>query len=77
VNVFDLAILGNYYGVPGDMDWKHADFNDDDTVDVFDLALLGNNYQPGGGSPIPEPTLLALLALGVLASARRGRRTSL
>ncbi len=75
VNVFDLAILANNYGGSG-KDWGDADFTGEGDVDVFDLAALANNYgwTATGGSPIPEPAMLALLAAGGLAALRRRRR---
>ena len=75
VDVFDLAILGNHYNLPGPWDWEHADFTGDGLVDVFDLGILGNNYgNAGAGQPVPEPAALALLGLGGMALLRRKRR---
>ena len=86
VDVFDLAVLANNYGAGGGKGWTEADFSGNGLVNVFDLAELANNYGFGtggsaaltaGGDPIPEPTALALLLLGVAATVRRRRRGSL
>ena len=74
VDVFDLGILGNNYGLCG-KGWHEADFDGDGCVDIFDLSILANHYGhgTGGGTPVPEPGVLALLALGGLALIRRRR----
>ena len=80
-DIFDLALLGNSYN-SSNRTWFECDFNGDGVVDIFDLASLGNAYTPGrsaesatgGGTPVPEPGALAMLALGTLLSCRRKRR---
>jgi len=74
VDVGDLGILGSNYGQSG-RDWATGDFNGDGWVDVGDLGILGANYgsvMPPGG-PVPEPTAVFLLALGVAALLKRRR----
>jgi len=87
VDVLDLARLANNFGkdvANGDeVTWLEADFNLDGKVDVLDLAAIANNFgQSGsvgatgeaGGAPVPEPSALAVVALGGLALIRRRRR---
>ena len=81
VDVFDLAALANNYQTGPGKTWWDADFNGDGVVDVFDLAILANNYNfrtsiAGGGGPIPEPTTIAMIALGASALLVRRRRRS-
>jgi hypothetical protein len=65
VDVGDLGILGQNYGLTGEE--VGGDFNGDNAVDVGDLGILGENYgqslaPPGGGSasqgaeaPVADP----------------------
>ena len=72
VNIYDLVALANNYGGAGD--WNDGDFTGNGLVDVYDLALLANDFESiAGGSPIPEPATLALLAGGLFSLARRRR----
>jgi hypothetical protein len=54
--------------------WSHGDFNGDGLVDVADYDIWAANV--GQTSGAPEPTTIALLALGALALARRKNRQS-
>jgi len=79
----DLAILlGNWEKDPSIIStWELGNFTEaslgDTDVDDSDLAvLLGNWTRAPGGAAVPEPTTLALLAVGGLAATRRRRRFS-
>ncbi len=74
VDVLDLAILANHFGMTG-AKWRDANFNDDDEVDVLDLAILANHFgkTTGGGAPIPEPCAAAVILPGLLGLLRRRR----
>jgi len=87
VDVTDLGRIGLNFG-QSDRGWAEGDFTGDGAVDVTDLGRLGLNFgnaNPGGGwaseapaseAPtvaVPEPTALALLALGFGAALRRRR----
>jgi len=75
VDVFDMALLANHYGLPGNWEWEHGDFNGDRMVNINDLALLADSYGYGlYGQPVPEPAALALLVVGGLMLRRRRRR---
>ena len=79
VNGTDLNIVLSNYNQTG-MDWYHGDFNGDGAVDGADLNIVLSNYnQTASVSAVPEPSALAMLALvaiGMLAWNRRGRRQS-
>jgi hypothetical protein len=85
VDVVDLGIFAKsyplvpgerpvYIGVAGN---PSGDFNFDHVVDVLDLGILAKNYDwsgaPAGGSVVPEPMTLSLLAVGAAALLRRKR----
>ena len=55
------------------MSWENGDFTGDTYVGIDDLAILGNNYGrgTGGGEPVPEPGVLAMLVIGGVALIRR------
>jgi len=73
----DYIIWSNNYDQTGTT-WKQANFNDDGITDGLDYIIWSNNYMmgcpPSSPGAVPEPTGLLLLAVGGLASLRRGRR---
>ncbi len=75
VDVLDLAILANHFGMGG-AKWGDANFNGDDKVDVLDLAILANNFgwDGGGAAPVPEPATALLVVLCGLPMLRRRKR---
>jgi len=76
----DLAVLlANWGGDLGDeMTWKLGDFDGDAEVGDTDLSVLLSNWtrpSVAGGNAVPEPTAMALLAIGGMALiGRRPRR---
>ncbi len=73
----DYSLWADNYalGVPGKT-WVQGDFSGDGIVDGADYTFWADNYEAGcGGSPIPEPAALALLAVGSLAALRRRRNS--
>ena len=70
----DLATLGLNWDPAGtDARWSDGDFDGDGDVDGTDLAAIGLNWNPAGAA-IPEPTSLALVAIGCLAMLKRRHR---
>ena len=54
--------------------WVEGDFDYDSDVDIVDLTALAANWTPvGSAPPVPEPTMLALLAIGGVVLLRRRR----
>jgi hypothetical protein len=74
VNVGDLGILAGYWG-QGGCDYDQGDFTNDGVVNVGDLGVLAGQWGWTSSGPVPpsvpEPTCLALLALGGLVLRRR------
>ena len=43
-NIYDLVLLGNYWGETGTPGWVPEDINSDDVVNIYDLVILGNHW---------------------------------
>ena len=73
VDVTDLGILATNYGQ--NAKWSKGDLNMDGIVDVSDLGILATNYGTSVPdiSQSPEPTTIALLALGGAGLLKRRR----
>jgi hypothetical protein len=82
VDVADLSVVLTNYNQTG-MTWVQGDFDFDGVVTINDLSNVLTNYDKTFGASasfrtVPEPSSLALVGIGVmglLAYARRGRRT--
>ncbi|MEQ9454757.1 MAG: hypothetical protein RLN76_09235 [Phycisphaeraceae bacterium] len=68
VDLIDLSLLATNFDGPGG--YGDGDFNADGFVDLIDLSLLATNFG-FDGTPLPEPTGLALLGLGAALLTRR------
>jgi hypothetical protein len=68
----DYTLWADNYQTPG-MGWCGGDFNADGNTDGADYTLWADNYTPGGSS-VPEPATLSLLALGACLPLLRRRR---
>ncbi|NLE37249.1 MAG: PEP-CTERM sorting domain-containing protein, partial [Pirellulaceae bacterium] len=76
VDAADARLLAANWGKSGG--WLDGDFNGDGIVNTLDASILAANwgYQAESGSPdqpVPEPTVPALLALGLLSLLARRR----
>jgi hypothetical protein len=75
VNVGDLGILAAHWNQSGG--YEQGDFNADTVINVGDLGILAAQWgwsgtiQPIPPASLPEPGVLSLLGLGVLALRRR------
>jgi hypothetical protein len=71
VDVNDLTVVLTNFGQTG-MTWSQGEFTGDGKVDVNDLTIVLANFGKGSGSsgsylsPVPEPSSLALFALGAI-----------
>ena len=43
-NIYDLVLLGNYWGETGAPGWIPEDINQDGFVNIYDLVILGNHW---------------------------------
>jgi len=81
VDLTDFTFLAaNFNG--SNKNWLQGDYNYDGTVNLTDFTFLAANFNQslaaeGGslGSAVPEPTTVALLALGATALIARRRRS--
>jgi hypothetical protein len=75
VNIFDINLISSNWNTAG----PTGDGNYDGTVNIFDINLVSShwgNMSPGNATAVPEPSTLALLAIGVVvafAGANRRR----
>jgi hypothetical protein len=79
VNALDFNILASNFGNPNFPNWSQADFNYDSSVDTADFNLLAMNYNlalaaPPLGGLVPEPSVIATLALMTAFGCRRRLR---
>lgn len=76
VDETDAATLAAHWGQSGD--WYDGDFNGDGVINAVDASILAANWNPGASaesSPVPEPSVFALLAAGLLGLLNRTRRS--
>ncbi len=74
IDATDLQLLARNWKRSGKT-WDGGDFTGDGNIDIHDLSILARNWAPGttGGSLVPEPATLSLLAVGCVALIRRRR----
>ena len=88
MDVVDLGIVGANFNLMG-VEFGDGDFNDDGVVDVADLAIVGANWSAAKGSSnlqthclsgadqtVPEPTSMAVMALGSVLLLRLNRQVA-
>ena len=79
VNFLDFVLLSNNFGSGDESNpalWSQGNGNTDLVTNFVDFVLLSNNFNMTAGaasSNVPEPASLALVAIGVLAVAKRWR----
>lgn len=89
VDLLDLDRLGQSFGMAGT--WINGDFTGDGQVNLLDLDILGQHFgtrssssltfaqalvEVGLAAAVPEPTVAALLAMGLLLTAPRRRASA-
>ena len=80
VNFTDFVLLSNNFGSGDESNpalWSQGNGNTDLVTNFADFVLLSNNFGLTAGgiasANVPEPASLALVAIGVLAVAKRWR----
>ena len=75
VDLVDLDVLGQNFGLLSGATLAQGDANGDGAVDLVDLDILGQNFGAMAAAATPEPStaVTALVALGAFASRRRVR----
>lgn len=72
INFLDFTLLSNNFEKSG-TNWKQGNYNIDSVTNFFDFVELSNqfgmDFRSWGADEMPEPTTLAMLCLGGLASA--------
>ncbi|MHB1034430.1 MAG: PEP-CTERM sorting domain-containing protein [Pirellulales bacterium] len=77
VDFFDVGLLQQSFGKQSRASWADGDFDHDHDVDIFDAMLMQPYFGYGvASSPaaVPEPSTLALAAMGLAALAAYGFR---
>jgi len=82
VDAIDASRLAAHWGMTEGALWGHGDFNEDGAVNEQDAAILADNWgttsegsATGAGHTVPEPSVLGLMAAGLIGLlARRARR---
>ena len=77
LNAFEVAALAKNYEAGSGKTWRDADFTGDGLVDIFDLAKLAGGFgYVEGGSPVPEPVTLFVMAAAGLPMLLKRRRNA-
>jgi hypothetical protein len=76
VNIFDINVISSNWNTAG----PNGDVNYDGTVNIFDVNYVSSHWAntlPGSAAAVPEPSSVALLAIGLIvggAAVCRRRR---
>ncbi len=79
VNGLDLNILSDNFGTGSGATLGTGDANDDGAVNGLDLNIVSDNFGtslPAAAAAVPEPTSIALIALGGIAACFPARKRS-